>query len=619
MPTTEFSVHKRDIQFVIYEQLGMGELCEFPAYGECNQELFEMVLGEAIKVATDVLAPINKAGDEIGAQYQGGAEGLVAMPPEFKEAYPKFVEGGWVGMIHDPEYAGQGMPNLLKYPCAEIFAGANVAFYLTHTLTEGASHLIEKFGTDELKKLYCEKMYTGQWSGTMCLTEPSAGSDVGNLKTTAKPNGDHYLISGNKIFITAGEHDMTENIIHAVLARVEGAPAGTKGISLFVVPKYLVDGDGNIGERNDMVCGNIEHKMGMKSSPTCTLNFGDEGRCKGWLLGEENKGMALMFQMMNEERLMVGLQGLALAAVAYLSALGYAQERTQGDAPGSKDPTAPRTPIINHPDVRRMLMWMKSMTEGMRSLMYAVAKYIDVADHHPDEAVRQQYQNLVELLTPVCKAYGSDQGFRVNEIAIQCYGGYGYCQEYPVEQYCRDQKIASIYEGTNGIQALDLLGRKIARNRGEYLKQFLGMAGELVAEHKDHPRLGAAMGRLGQATEAIGKAATDLAGGLGKDPLYSMLHATPFLEAFGHMACAYYLLDGAVVAEGKLAAIYDEAGAGDDAARAEVRQQNNEAAFYEGRIASAEFFSNQILPHSHALIAAMGTGDRSALNAEFPD
>ncbi len=616
MPTTEFSVPKRDIQFVIYEQLGMADICEFPNYGECNQELFEMVLGEAIKVATDVLAPINKVGDQIGAQYD---KGVVSMPQEFKDAYGQFAEGGWIGMIHDPEFGGQGLPNLLKYPTAEIFAGANVAFYLTHTLTEGAAHLIDKFGTDELKKLYVEKMYTGQWSGSMCLTEPSAGSDVGNLKTTAKKEGDHYLISGNKIFITAGEHDMTENIIHAVLARVEGAPAGTKGISLFVVPKFLVDDDGNVGERNDMLCGNIEHKMGMKSSPTCTLNFGDEGKCKGWLLGEENKGMALMFQMMNEERLMVGMQGLALGTVAYTSALGYAQERTQGDVPGQKDPAAPRSVIINHPDVRRMLMWMKSMTEGMRSLMYAVAKYIDVAEHHPDEAERAKHAHLVELLTPVCKAYGSDMGFRVNELAIQTYGGYGYCQEYPVEQYCRDQKIASIYEGTNGIQAMDLLGRKIARNRGEYLKEFLGMAGELAAKHKDHPELGVLMGRLVQGIEAIGKAATDLAGGLAKDPAYSLLHASPFLEAFGHLVTAYYLLDAAALADEKLSAIQKEAGASDDEAKRKLLDDNAEAAFYHGRIASARFFVTNILPHLHANVASMGAGDHSALEVVFPD
>ena len=616
MPTTEFSVNKRDVQFVIYEQLGVGDLCDLPAFSECNQELFEMVLDEAIKVATDVLAPINKVGDQVGAQFEGG---VVSMPQEFKDAYPKYVEGGWIGMVHGEDVGGQGLPNLLKYASAEIFAGANCAFFLTHTLTEGAAHLIDRFGTEELRKQYCEKMFTGEWSGSMCLTEPSAGSDVGNLKTGAKRNGDHYLISGNKIFITAGDHDMAPNIIHAVLARVEGAPAGTRGISLFVVPKYLLDEDGNIGELNDLSCGNIEHKMGMKASPTCTLNFGDQGRCKGWLLGDENQGMAGMFQMMNEERLMVGMQGLALGAVAYQSALGYAAERAQGDAPGTKDPTAPRTPIINHPDVRRMLMYMKSATEGMRSLMYSVAKYIDMAENAPDEAERARNQHLAELLTPVCKAYGSDMGFRVNETAIQVFGGYGYCQEYPVEQYCRDQKISSIYEGTNGIQAMDLLGRKIARNRGEYLKEFLGMAGELAAGHKDHPELGKSMARLAQGADDIARAATDLAGGLMKDPAYSLLYATPFLEAFGHLAVSYYLLQAAVIASEKLTAICEKAGAADEQARGKLLAENTEAAFYHGRMASARFFASNVLPHTHANSAAMGSGDRSALQTVFPE
>ncbi len=615
MPTTEFSVNKRDIQFIFYEQFGIDEITGLPGFEECNKELFEMVLGEAIKVATDILAPINKVGDEVGAKY---ADGVVTMPAEFKDAYGKFNEGGWIGMIHDPEFGGQGLPNFLKYATSEIFAGANVAFYLTQTLTEGAAHLVEKFGTDELKKIYVEKMYSGQWSGTMCLTEPSAGSDVGNLKTVAKKNGDHYLISGNKIFITAGEQDMSENIIHAVLARIEGAPAGTRGISLFLVPKYLVREDGSIGERNDMMCGNIEHKMGMKSSPTCTLNFGDEGTCKGWLLGEENKGMACMFQMMNEERLMVGVQGLALGSVAYQSALGYAQERTQGDEPSKKDPTLPRTRIVNHPDVRRMLLWMKSMSEGLRSMMLAVAKAIDLGQNHPDEEVRAKNMHLVELLTPVCKAYGSDMGFRINELAIQTFGGYGYCQEYPVEQYMRDQKIASIYEGTNGIQAMDLLGRKIARNRGEYLKEFLETIGQMVAGYKEHPKLGILMGKLGKAAEAIGKAATDLATGLGKDPQYSLLHATPFLEAFGHVTVAYYLLHGATVAQEKLDSILEQAADGEDAQR-KVLEQNSEAAFYHGRIASARFFVNNILPHAYANIDAMTSDDRSPLETVFPE
>ncbi|MBN2497502.1 MAG: acyl-CoA dehydrogenase [Deltaproteobacteria bacterium] len=612
MATTEFSVHKRDIQFVLFEQFDCEGLCKLPAYAEHSKELFDMVLDESIKLATDSLAPLNKIGDEQGAVYKG--EGVVAMPEGFKAAYDLYAEGGWIGMVHSPDYGGQGLPHMLKYATGEIFSAANVAFYLTHTLTEGAAHLIERFGTDALRRMYCERMYAGEWAGTMCLTEPSAGSDVGNLKTTARKVGDHYLIQGSKIFITAGEHDLTPNIIHAVLARIEGAPAGTKGISLFAVPKYLVADDGSLGERNDMICGNIEHKMGMKASPTCTLNFGDEGRCKGWLLGEEHQGMRLMFQMMNEERLAVGMQGLSLAAVAYQSALGYSLERTQGAELGVKDAAAPRTRIVNHPDVRRMLMHMKAFVDGLRSMMLATARYIDLSEKAEDEEARRTHMNLVELLTPVCKAYGSDMGFRVNEMAIQVFGGYGYCQEYPVEQYCRDQKISSIYEGTNGIQALDLLGRKIARNQGEWLKQFLGMAFELTAELEGHAELGGLAGKLAQAARAITKTATDLAVGLGKDPAYAMLHACPFLEAFGHVAMAYYLLDAARIAQDKLQALGYEPGA---AGAAELLCDNPEAAFYFGRVASARYFIHQILPQVDALARAIDSHDRSALEVFF--
>ena len=613
MATTEFSVHKRDLQFVLYEQLNIEDLCKLPAYSECNKELFEMVIDEAIKVATDNLAPMNKLGDEIGAKFD---KGVVTMPDEFKAAYGGFAEGGWIGMSQNPDFGGQGLPHSLKYTIAEIFSGANVAFYLTQSLSEGAAHLIEKYGTDELRKLYVERMYTGQWAGTMCLTEPSAGSDVGNLKTTAKKEGDHYIISGTKSFITAGEHDFTENIIHAVLARIEGAPAGTRGISLFVVPKFLVDEDGNMGERNDMVCGNIEHKMGMKSSPTCTLNFGDEGKCKGWLLGEENRGMSLMFQMMNEERLLVGMQGLSLGTVAYNSALAYSQERNQGAELGAKA-DAPRVNIIRHPDVRRMLLHMKAFVEGMRSMMLAVATYIDRAEKSEDEQERAKYQNLVELLTPLCKAYGTDMGFRINEIAIQVYGGYGYCQEYPVEQYCRDQKISSLYEGTNGIQALDLLGRKIARNKGEFLKQFLAIVMERLGQAKGITGLAEMAGKLEKSVGMVGKIATDLAVGMGKDPAYAMLHATPFLELFGHVVTAHYLLDGACVAQEAFDAIAEREGATDDAARTKLVADNDEAAFYHARVASARFFIASILPHAHATAEAAEAMDRSALDIRF--
>jgi len=608
---TDFRVDKRDIQFVLFEQFETEKLCQLDAYREFNRELFEMVTDEAVKMATEVVAPLNKVGDRQGLRFENGQ---VFTPEGFRQGYQKFAEGGWIGMVHDPEFGGQGLPNMMKFAASEIFAGANIAFFLTSILTEGAAHLIEQFGTEEMKKLYCEKMYTGQWTGTMCLTEPQAGSDVGNLKTSARPNGDHYLISGSKIFISAGEHDLVENIIHPVLARIEGAPAGTKGISLFLVPKFLVNSDGSLGERNDVTCGNIEHKMGIKASPTCTLNFGDEGKCRGWLLGEVNAGMRCMFQMMNEARLGVGIQGLGLAAAAYLSALDYAGERTQGAGiTAGKDPHAPRARIIEHPDVRRMLMFAKSLVEGMRSLMYAVARHIDLAQHAADAAERERNQHIVELLTPVCKAYGSDWGFRVNETALQVFGGYGYCQEYPVEQYLRDQKISSIYEGTNGIQAMDLLGRKIARNNGQYFKEYLGQVQRFVEQHQEHARLGGEVVRLAESLQELVKITVFLGEAFGKDIAVPLLHATPYLEAFGHVAVAYYLLHGALVADEKLQAAFQAQGAADEQAQGQLLRDNPEAAFYHGRVSSARFFVHQTLPRVTALVQSITSPDRSAL------
>jgi alkylation response protein AidB-like acyl-CoA dehydrogenase len=589
---------------------------EFSAFEEYNKEVFEMVLGEASKVSNDILAPINSIGDREGCHFENGE---VKTPKGSQEAFKKFVEGGWIGMVHDPELGGQGMPNLLKFAAWEQFAGANVAFFLTSILTEGSAHLIDKFGEEKLRNTYCEKMYTGEWTGTMGLTEPSAGSDVGNLKTSAKKNGDHYLITGSKIFITSAEHDLTPNIIHLVLARVEGAPAGTKGISLFVVPKYLVNEDGTLGERNDVYCGNIEHKMGIKASPTCTLNFGDEGKCIGYIVGEENTGMRLMFQMMNEARLGVGIQGLGLAGAAQLSALGYAQERAQG-APldKGKDPTAKRANIIEHPDVRRMLLQMKSVIDGLRSLLFSVAKYIDLSEHAASDEERVRYQHFVELLTPICKSYGSDMGFRVNEMAIQVYGGYGYCQEYPVEQYCRDQKISSIYEGTNGIQAIDLLGRKIVGNRGEYFNDYMKMVNQLVEENKSMQTLAAEFGKFSKASQRLAEVTKELGEMFAKDLAGTFLQASPYLEMFGHVVVAYYLLEGAVKADESLSKIYQEAGVSQDAEKKELLTDNAEAAFYHGRIASARFFVNSMLPQVYAIAENVLSGDRSALEIVYP-
>lgn len=614
MPT-EFSVNKRDVMFVLFEQLDALEIGKLPGFDECNRELFEMVIDEAVKMAVEVMAPLNATGDREGLRFE---DGQVHMPSGYKEAYKKYGEGGWIGMTHNEQWGGQGLPHLLKFACNEIFAGANVVLFLTGMLTEGAAHLIEKFGSKELKDLYLEKMFTGQWAGTMCLTEPSAGSDVGNIKTQAKPQGDHYLINGSKIFISGAEQDITENIIHQVLARIEGSPPGTKGISLFCVPKFQVDKDGSMTEQNDVTCGGVEHKMGIHASPTCTMNFGDDGKCSGFLLGEPNKGMRLMFQMMNESRLAVALQGLGLAGAGYLSALGFAKERTQGvRLADGKDPLAPKTPIIEHPDIKRMLLKMKSLMDGMRSLMFSVGKYIDLSERSDDEQKRTMGGQFVDLLTPICKAYGSDMGFRINEMAVQVYGGYGYCKEYPVEQYLRDQKIAGIYEGTNGIQAIDLLMRKVIGDGGAAFKKYLGLIEELIGRLKNQAELSELAEKLHAAKNELVKITDHFMTLVKSDPEKVLLHASPYLEMFGHTAVAFNLLEAAEKAVVRRDDIYQKAGVTDKDAETKLCKENDEAAFYQGRVMSAKYFIHHVLPEVFAFSNSMQSEDRSALETVF--
>ncbi|MEZ4605189.1 MAG: acyl-CoA dehydrogenase family protein, partial [Desulfobacterales bacterium] len=385
-------------------------------------------------------------------------------------------EGEWIAMTEDPEIGGQGLPHMVAQVAAEYIVGADFSFGAFGFATHGAAKMIEVFGTEKQKELYLGKMYSGQWGGTMVLTEPEAGSDVGALTTTAKKNDDGtYSISGNKIFITCGEHNLTENIVHPVLARIEGAPAGTKGISLFIVPKIWVNDDGSLGDPNDVVCTGIEEKLGLHASPTCQLTFGGKGNCRGVLLGEENKGMRVMFHMMNEARLGVGALGLFNASCAYLYAVNYAKERIQGrDLAEMLNKDAPSVNIIRHPDVRRMLMWMKTHTEGMRSFVYYVSYLFDKMQCADSKEEKTKIDDFIGLLTPIIKSYCTDRGFEATVQAMQVYGGYGYTADYPVERLMRDSKINSIYEGTNGIQAMDLLGRKMGMKKGAVFMEFLG-------------------------------------------------------------------------------------------------------------------------------------------------
>jgi len=608
----DYLVDLRDVRFLLYEYLGVERLCGYEKYREFSKEVFDMVLDQALKLAKEVIAPINDVSDRVGARFE---KGKVSFPKEFHAAYQKYCEGGWLGVSVDPEWGGQGLPKTVSLATSEFFSGACCAFVMTPGLTHGAGHLFETFASEELKAIYVEKMYSGQWAGTMCLTEPQAGSAVGDVKTVAVREGDHYKITGTKIFISSGDHDLTENIIHPVLARTPDAPPGIKGISLFLVPKFRVNPDGSLGEFNDVHCGNIEEKMGIHGSSTCTLNFGDEGNCIGYLVGEENKGIVYMFQMMNEARIGVGLQGLALGAAAHQQALAYARERIQGvDIRVMKDPNAPRVPIIEHPDVRRMLLFGKAVTEAVRGLLMKTVFKADLAEVTTDDAEREKCNGYLELLTPVCKAYASDMGFEVSINSIQVLGGYGYCREYPVEQYARDAKIMSIYEGTNGIQALDLVGRKLAMKGGTLYMNFLGDLNKFIESHKSDPKLGKYVSAFAEGKTLLEEASNIfMTKSLTGDMLYPVSHATPYLRMFAEVVCSWVLLEQAVIAQKRLDQILQEKGAGDEAQQKKVIAENDEARFYAGKISSMRFYVTQILPDVKAKLDSIKSEDRTVL------
>ncbi len=610
----EYLVNRRDIEFILYEHLDVEQLCRYEKYSEFNREVFDMVLEQGLKLAKEELAPLNEIADREGAKFENGT---VTFPKEFHEPYRKFCEGGWIGVASSPEWGGQGLPRVIAMATGEFFTGACLAFMMTPSLAHGAGHMFETFASEELKNLFVEKMYAGQWAGTMCLTEPQAGSNVGDVKTMAVKEGDVYKITGTKIFISSGDHDLAENIIHPVLARTPDAPPGIKGISLFLVPKIRVNPDGTLGEPNDVHCGNIEEKMGLHGSSTCTLNFGDEGNCIGYLVGEENKGIVYMFQMMNEARINVGLQGSALGAAAYEHALQYAKERIQGvDVRNMKDPNAPRVPIIDHPDVRRMLLFGKSITEATRALLMKTIYYEDLAEVSEDEAEREKAAGYVDLFTPLCKAYSSDMGFEVCVQAMQILGGYGYCQEYPVEQYARDSKIASIYEGTNGIQALDLLGRKLAMKGGALYMNFLNDLNAFIEENRSHESLASYIEKLAAAKDLLADITNDfMTKSMSGDAIYSIAHATPYLSSFSEVVCAWLLMEQALIAQKRLDEICAEKGADDPEARKALAGENDEAKFYAGKLDSMKFYVTQILPNVQARVASAKTEDRTILDA----
>jgi len=583
---TVFRAPVSDMRFTLDHIAGFDRLAALDTFAEATPDLVAAVLEEIGRLAGEVLAPLNRVGDTQGSVLENG---VVRTPEGFKEAYAQFVEGGWNGLSIEPEYGGHGLPFTLSVTMMEMVTAANMGFALCPMLNLGGIEALKQHASEDIKARFFEPAVSGRWTMTMNLTEPQAGSDVGALRTRAEPNGDgRYRISGQKIFITYGDHDMAENILHLVLARTPDAPPGTRGISLFLVPKFHVNDDGSIGEANDLRCVSLEHKLGIHASPTAVMSYGDEGRCIGYLLGEEQKGMRCMFTMMNHARLNVGLQGLAIAERAYQRALAYAIERRQGRAIGAASDGA--SAIIEHADVRRMLMTMKASIEAMRALVYRNAVAVDLSLHHPDEAVRAREADIAAFLTPISKGFCTDMGCEVTSIGIQVHGGMGYIEETGAAQHFRDARIAPIYEGTNGIQALDLVMRKLPLQGGRIASEIATELREAVAGLKAHDDLADLAMPLHEGLAAFEEAAAWLQGNLSEAPRESAAGATPFLHLCGYAIAGALLARGAVVARQKI-----EAG--------------ENPRYYAARIAIARFFAEQLVPKVRGLWPQVEGGD----------
>ncbi len=605
---------RRDVDFVLHEQMKVGDLTKHERFAEFNKKTVDMIVSEARNLAIKEILPTQKESDEVGCTLENG---VVNVPECFHRINKLYKEGEWLAMIDDPQWGGQGMPKTLSLAAEEYFVGANPSFMLYHGLSRGAANLINTLGTEEQKKTYLEKLYSGQWSGTMLLTEAAAGSDVGALETTATRNDDGtFSISGTKIFISGGEQDMVENIVHPTLARIEGAPPGTPGISLFLVPKYRVNPDGSPGEFNDVVCTGIEEKMGLHGNCTCTLTLGSKGGCIGTLIGQENKGMRAMFLMMNEARQLVGLQGFAVATASYCYALNYARERIQGKhLLAGKDLNAKSVPIIEHPDVRRQLMTMRAYVDGMRSLIYygGMAHDLEVLAETPEE--KEKYADRSAILTPIIKGYITDRALEVTSHGIQVYGGYGYTKEYPVEQLMRDARIFQIYEGTNGIQAMDLMGRKLGLKKGQAFMDYLGEMKKTIASAGQTEALNTLTARVETAVNKLADTATQLANAAASDKaLNAFAFAHPFLDVTGDVTVAWMLLWRADIAAQKLKKL---AGSMDMTAITEKAAKNKDAAFYLGVMKTAEFFIMNLLPATMGKFDAIDGINGSAV--EIPD
>ena len=562
----------KDMKFVLHELAGLEDLAKLPGYQEASPDTVDAILEEASKFAAGVLDPINYSGDQEGSKW---ADGAVRTPKGFREAYKQFCEGGWNALPFEAEWGGQGLPRLVSTPVQEMWKSANLSFSLCPLLTQGAIEALLLRGSEELQRRYLPKMVEGSWTGTMNLTEPQAGSDLSLVRTRAERQGDHYLISGQKIFITYGEHDMSENIVHLVLARTPEAPEGVKGISLFVVPKFMPNADGSAGKRNTAKCASIEHKLGIHASPTAVMVY---DRAVGYLVGEENRGLEYMFIMMNAARFAVGLEGVAIAERAFQRALAFAKERIQGRdlVQGGK-----AVPIIRHPDVRRMLMLMKAQTEAMRALAYTTAAAMDYARKQPDAEARKRHQAFVDLMIPVVKGWSTETGIEIASLGVQVHGGMGFVEETGAAQYLRDARITTIYEGTTGIQAMDLVGRKIAREAGATAKAWLASLKALDAElaKSANGDVKALRAQLAQGVQAVNDCVNYIVES--KDPRATFAGAVPFLKLMGIVAGGWQMARAALAAERKLA--------------------SGDRAFLEAKLATARFYGDQVLVQAPAL------------------
>jgi alkylation response protein AidB-like acyl-CoA dehydrogenase len=585
----------RDMRFVIHELHDSSALAQLPGLEEMTPDLLNTILEEAGKFISATLLPLNASGDAEGCRYE---DGVVRTPKGFKEAYKAFIDGGWGALSSDPEYGGQGLPQSAAKLVEEMICGCNLSFGLYPGLSHGAYLALKSHGSEALKNLYLPKLVDGSWTGTMCLTESHCGTDLGLLRTKAVPQADgSYRITGSKIFISAGEHDLTENILHLVLARMPDAPPGIKGISLFVVPKFLPNADGSVGPRNGVKCTGIEHKMGIKASATCQISF-DEAA--GFLVGEPHKGMRAMFVMMNSERLSVGTQGLGIGEVAYQSAVAYAKDRLQGRSlSGAKHPEKSADPIIVHPDVRRMLMTMRAYNEGCRALGVWVANALDRMERLPESPERSEAEDFIALMTPVVKALFTDLGFEAANLGLQTYGGHGFIVDHGMEQFVRDARIAMIYEGTNGVQALDLVGRKMPANMGRSLRRFFHPVAEFIEAHGADPEVGTLVQSLAKAFGALQLATGFIAQKSFSDPEEAGAASTDYLRMLGLVALGYMWVRMAKVAADKL-----PGAAGED------------AAFYQAKRTTAAFYVDRILPQVGGLLYAIKSGKASMMALE---